>query len=107
MLTFDKLVFKDNGDGTVTVTMPDSYPIQMAFPKQDDGPGSIKLTVSQPAAPAIIAGEAPPRRSDKITAPETKITLDEVTGQDGKVLETTGDLALSGLEGKLPGHQDR
>ena len=48
LLTFDKLVFKDNGDGTVTVTMPDSYPIQMAFPKQDDGPGSITLTVSQP-----------------------------------------------------------
>ena len=98
LLTFDKLVFKDNGDGTVTVTMPDSYPIQMAFPKQDDGPGSIKLTVSQPGA-AIIAGGSATETSYKITAPETKITLDEVTGQDGKVLETTGDLALSGLEG--------
>lgn len=97
-VTFDKLTFTDNGDGTVTVTMPESYPLQMAFPKQDDGPGSVKLTVSQPGA-AIIAGGSASETSYKITAPETKITLDEVTDQDGTVLETTGDLGLTGLEG--------
>ncbi len=95
---FDKLTFTDNGDGTVTVTMPESYPLQMAFPKQDDGPGSVKLTLSQPGA-AIIAGGSASETSYKFTAPEMKITLDEVTDQDGKVLDTKGDLALTGLEG--------
>lgn len=98
LVTFDKLTFSDNGDGTVTVTMPDSYPVQMAFPKQDDGPGSVKLTVSLPGA-TIVAGGSANETSYRITAPETKITLDEVTDQDGKVLDTKGDLALTGLEG--------
>lgn len=98
LVTFDKLTFKDNGDGTVTVTMPESYPLQMAFPKQEDGPGSLKLTVSQPGA-AIIAGGSASETSYKITAPEMKITLDEVTDQDGKLLETTGNLGLTALEG--------
>lgn len=97
-VTFDKLTFTDNGDGTVTVTMPESYPLQMAFPKQDDGPGSVKLTVSQPGA-AIIAGGSATETSYKITAPDTRISLDEVTDQAGKVLDTKGDLALTGLEG--------
>lgn len=47
-VSFDKLTFTDNGDGTVTVAMPESYPIQMAFPDQGEGPGSMKLTVGQP-----------------------------------------------------------
>jgi len=98
LVTFDKLMFTDNGDGTVTVTMPESYPVQMAFPKQDDGPGSMKLTVNLPGA-AIIAGGSATETSYKITAPETKIILDEVTDQDGKALDTKGDLGLTGLEG--------
>lgn len=98
LVTFDKLTFTDNGDGTVTVTMPESYPVQMAFPKQDDGPGSMKLTVNLPGA-AIIAGGSATETSYKITAPETKIILDEVTDQDGKALDTKGDLGLTGLEG--------
>lgn len=97
-VTFDKLSFTDNGDGTVTVAMPESYPMQLAFPAQGDGPGSVKLTVSQPGA-VIVAGGSADQTSYKMTAPTMKITLDEVTDQGGKVLDTKGDLALTGLEG--------
>ncbi len=97
-VVFDKLSFTDNGDGTVTVAMPESYPMQLAFPTQDDGPGSVKLTVSQPGA-VIIAGGNADQTSYQMTAPTMTITLDEVTDQSGKVLDTKGDLALTGLEG--------
>ena len=33
LVTFDKLTFADNGDGTVTVTMPESYPVQITATK--------------------------------------------------------------------------
>jgi Uncharacterized protein conserved in bacteria (DUF2125) len=97
-VTFDKLVFTDNGDGTVTVTMPESYPIQMAFPKSDDGPGAIKLTVSQPGT-VIVAGGSATDTSYKITAPTMTVTLDEVTDETGKVLDTEASMAMTEVAG--------
>jgi Uncharacterized protein conserved in bacteria (DUF2125) len=97
-ISFDKLSFTDNGDGTVAVKMPDSYPLAMSFPKATDGPGSIKLTVQQPGA-AIIAGGSATETSYAFTAPTTTITLDEVTDTTGKVLDTKADLALTAVTG--------
>jgi hypothetical protein len=93
-ITFDKLTFADNGDGTVTVTMPESYPIQMAFPSQDDGPGSMKLTVTQPGM-AIVAGGSATETSYDFTLPAVTIKLDEVTDETGKVLDADGDLTMT------------
>ncbi len=97
-VSFDSLTFTDNGDGTVTVAMPESYPIQMAFPDKGDGPGSIKLTVSQPGA-VIVAGGSATETSYQITAPTTAIVLDEVTDENGKVLDTKVDVALTEVTG--------
>ena len=97
-VTFDKLTFKDNGDGTVTVTMPDSYPIQMAFPKSEDGPGAIKLTVSQPGT-VIVAGGSATETSYQITAPTMTVTLDEVTDETGKVLDTEASMVMTEVAG--------
>lgn len=97
-VTFDKLVFTDNGDGTVTVTMPDSYQLAMAFPAQEDGPGSLKLTISQPGA-KVIAGGSATETSYDFSAPQVAMTLDEVTDETGKVLDTTGDLAMTEVTG--------
>lgn len=93
-VTFDKLSFKDNGDGTVTVTMPESYPVQMAFPAEGDGPGSMKLTVTQPGM-AIVAGGSATETSYDFTAPSVTVKLDEVTDQGGKVLDTKADMVMT------------
>ncbi len=93
-VSFDKLVFTDTGDGTVTVTMPDSYPLQMAFPQQADGPGSLKVTISQPGA-KVVAGGSAAETSYNLTAPQVTMTLDEVTDETGKVLDTKADLAMT------------
>ena len=93
-VSFDKLSFKDNGDGTVTVTMPESYPIQMAFPPQEDGPGSMKLTVTQPGM-TIVAGGSATETSYAFDAPTVTVKLDEVTDESGKVLDTEADLTMT------------
>jgi hypothetical protein len=97
-VTFDRLVFTDNGDGTVTVAMPESYPLQMAFPKSDDGPGAIKLTVAQPGA-VIVAGGSATDTSYQISAPTMTVTLDEVTDEAGKVLDTEASMVMTEVAG--------
>lgn len=98
-VTFDKLTFTDNGDGTVTVAMPESYPIAMAFPDKGEGPGSMKLTVSQPGAKIVAAGSATETSYD-ISAPSTTVKLDEVTDETGTKLDTQAELAMTELAGK-------
>jgi len=92
--TIDQMAFKDNGDGTVTVTMSDSYPISLAFPAENDGPSSLKLTVTQPGLKITAAGSAAETSYD-FAAPVILLKLDEVTGADGQALDTQADLALT------------
>lgn len=98
-ITFDKLTFSDNGDGTVTVTMPESYPIQMAFRDTEDGPGTMKLTVVQPGM-TIVAGGSATETSYDFTAPNVTITLDEITDEGGTVLDTEADMTMTEATGK-------
>lgn len=98
-VSFDKLTFKDNGDGTVTVTMPETYPVQMAFPTKGEGPGSMKLTVVQPGM-SVVAGGSATETSYDFTAPSVTITLDEITDEGGKVLDTKADMVMTGATGK-------
>jgi Uncharacterized protein conserved in bacteria (DUF2125) len=97
-INFDKLVFADNGDGTVTVTMPDSYPMQMAFPEQEDGPESIKLTVNQPDM-VVIAGGSATETNYQFTAPQVTVTLDEAKDEAGVVQDVKGDLTMVEVTG--------
>jgi hypothetical protein len=93
-ISFDKLTFTDNGDGTVTVGMTESYPLALAFPDEGDGPGSMKLTVSQPGM-TIVAGGSASETSYDFTAPSVTIKLDEITDEDGKALDTQADMVLT------------
>ncbi len=97
-VSFDKLVFTDNGDGTVTVTVPDSYPMQLAFPDQEDGPESIKLTVNQPDM-VVIAGGSSTETNYQFTAPQVTVTLDEAKDEAGVVQDVKADMALVEVTG--------
>jgi Uncharacterized protein conserved in bacteria (DUF2125) len=98
-VSFSKLTFKDNGDGTVSVTMPDTYPMAMAFPAGGEGPSSIKLTVSQPDM-LITAGGSAAETSYAFSAPTAAIKLDEIKDETGKVVDAQGDLAMSAFTAK-------
>lgn len=98
---FDKLAFTDNGDGTVTVAMPKSFPMNMAFPPEVGGnnPGTLKLTVSQPGM-TIVAGGSATETNYEFTAPASTIILDEVTDAAGKALDTKAELVMAEVAGK-------
>jgi hypothetical protein len=91
----DSIVFADNGDGTVTVTMSESYPMTLAFPADSEGPSAMKLTVNQPGF-SIIAGGSATETSYDFTAPTVSVVLDEVKDQAGTVLDTKADITLTG-----------
>jgi hypothetical protein len=90
------LVFTDNGDGTVAVTVPDSYPIMLAFPPSEDGPASISLMVSQPGL-AITAGGSATETSYDFDAPAISVVVTEVKDKSGAVLDTKGDVSLTNV----------
>ena len=98
-ITFDTLSFTDNGDGTVSVAMPESYPIAMTFPEKGEGPGSIKVTVSQPGA-KIVAGGSATETSYDIAAPTTTVKLDEITDVGGEKLDSQAELVLTDMAAK-------
>lgn len=100
-VTFDKVSFKQNGDGTVTVAMPESFPISMAFPPEvaDTNPGTLKLRVSQPGM-TIIAGGSATETSYEFTAPTSTIVLEEVADASGKALDTKAELVMAEAAGK-------
>ena len=92
--TIDKMAFKDNGDGTVAVTMSDTYPLTLAFPEGSDGPSSMKLTVTQPGLVVTAGGSATETKYD-FTAPTVAVTLNEVKDETGTVLDTKADLVVT------------
>ncbi len=92
--TIDKMAFKDNGDGTVAVTMSDTYPLTLAFPQGSDGPSSMKLTVTQPGLVVTAGGSATETKYD-FTAPTVAVTLNEVKDETGTVLDTKADLVVT------------
>ncbi|MBA3908643.1 MAG: hypothetical protein C0524_01905 [Rhodobacter sp.] len=92
--SIDKMNFKDNGDGTVLVTMSDSYPLSLTFPAESDGPSSLKLTVSQPGL-MVTAGGSAAETSYDFAAPTVSVKLDEVKDKDGKVNDTQADLVMT------------
>jgi hypothetical protein len=91
----DNVTFTDNGDGTVDVTMSESYPMSLAFPAEDEGPSAMKLTVNQPGLVITAGGSASETKYD-FTAPTVSVTLDEIKDQAGTVLDTKADLVLTG-----------
>jgi hypothetical protein len=61
--SIDRITFADNGDGTVAVTMSESYPMTLAFPADSEGPSISQALRSPPGdrrpRPAMTS---PPRR---------------------------------------------
>lgn len=52
----DEIRFRDLGDGTVEVTMSDTYPIQMKMPGDGGKTEELNLTISQPGLRMVAGG---------------------------------------------------
>ena len=59
-ITLETVTFTDNGDGTVTVTLPDSFPIKLVIPATEGDATStasdLTIDVNMPGTTIIVSG---------------------------------------------------
>ncbi|MFN3723724.1 MAG: DUF2125 domain-containing protein [Paracoccaceae bacterium] len=97
----DEVRFRDLGNGTVEVTMTDTYTIDMIMP-EDGKTQEINLKLTQPGV-RMIAGGSATRTEYSYSAPS--VSMDMQISEDGTKLADI-DTVLSGLAGRytLDGH---
>lgn len=92
-MALPELTFSENGDGTVSVTVPASYPMIMKV--QEDGEVvDVAMTISQSDLVVTVSGD-PDDTSYDIAATALELSVDEVTSED----QTLSDLAMFELKG--------
>jgi hypothetical protein len=92
----------DKGDGTVEITMSDSYVVTMDLPKTDgeEGRNSAGLSFTQPGL--VVTASGTPEATDyAFSAPSMEIAL---TSVDGKPAAEQGIAAASATISNLTGH---
>ena len=97
--TLKKVSFRDLGDGTVEVTMSDSYPLTVVSPDSETGePTTVTIMISQPGLVLIAGGNADETSYD-FDAPTLTIKLDSVEGMDASDADLTVNATLTGVTG--------
>ncbi len=97
---FETIRFKDNGDGTVGIILPESYPVKLTIPAKgsDTGPSDLTINVAMAGA-TITASGTPEALSYQTDAPEVTIALGEVKPADGSKVDATAEVRLTGVTG--------
>ena len=75
------LTLTENGDGTVTVTTPESYPLSVNLAPTSGEPSAIHIIVSQENMALTVAGE-PEKMTFEFDADHYTFTLDALEGAD-------------------------
>lgn len=89
----------DKGDGTVEITMSDSYTVAMNFPPSGSDPAkSAEILISQPGM-AIVASGTPEATDYAFTAPKLELTLSKLDGKDAAAEGTNVQATLANLAG--------
>ena len=99
--TIDEILFTDAGDGTVEITMSDSYPIEMTIdpPEGSGEPTTVTIEVSQPGAVFTASGDDAETAYDFV-APTIAVALKSIEGVDAEAVDVTAELALVNVSGK-------
>lgn len=92
----DEAVFRDNGDGTVQVTMSDSVPLTMTVPDEDGNPVRIGLQLLQPGLEIIASGDVSATKYD-FTLPELTVKLDSIDSPEP--INLTAEASFANLVG--------
>jgi hypothetical protein len=96
--TIPTLSFKENGDGTVSVTMAEEYPVQLDIRPKNDDPVKVSLAVRQTGL-AMTASGTPDAISYVYSADQVAVDIDEVMAQGAPDTTVAGGLKISGLTG--------
>jgi hypothetical protein len=104
--TIGDINLTENGDGTVTITMADSYPIEMDFTPNFGQPSAISMTVSQDNMNLIVSGD-PDAMVFGIEADRYAIQIDSITGGDSPNVEIEDAMiAMIDLNGRYSVSED-
>jgi hypothetical protein len=96
--TLAEMNFKDNGDGSVDVTMADSYPLVMTFPAKDTGKaGTLNIDISQPGIVMTVSGTTDETSYD-FTVPKMDVKL-AATEEGATAPAFNADIALTNAAG--------
>ncbi len=87
------VVFEENGDGTVTVTMSDTIPMVI----EDEFGGSVKMSVTQSGLDMVVSGDAG-AMNYAISSDRYAISVDEII-EDGAKVDADMRFVLNGLSG--------
>jgi hypothetical protein len=99
--TIETVSFRDQGDGTVGITMSESYPIALTLPSDDPeslGPAQVGLVVTHPGLSMVASGSAT-EPAYAFDAPTLGIRLDSLQGVPADAAQTTAEMALTALKG--------
>jgi hypothetical protein len=94
----DTLDFTDRGDGTVEVTMAESYPMTLTFP-EGEGPEKLTLMVIQPGI-SIIAGGSATETSYDFNAPTVTVKIDEMVIDPPAPQDLIAEMVMTGSTAK-------
>ena len=100
--TIEEMVFTDQGDGTVAITMSENYPISLTFdPPADEAggePTTITIDVTQPGLTILASGDTAETSYD-FTAPTLTIALGSIEGVAAEAIDTTAKAVLTNVTG--------
>ena len=99
--SIDELRFQDQGDGTVAVSMSDTYPINLTIqpPEGGDGPTSLTIEVRQPGIAIVASGNESETAYD-FTGPEITVALTSIEGVEAEAVDLTAEMKLANVTGK-------
>jgi hypothetical protein len=96
--TIETVNLREQGDGTVEVTMSPEYPLTVVTEDPDMGKTTVNMTVRQPDLKVIASGSETDTAYD-LTAPSIKVSVSEVTADD-KPYDLALDIDVTSLVGK-------
>jgi hypothetical protein len=100
--SIDELDFTDNNDGTVDVTLSDSYPMLIKAPAaagvEGSKPTDMKITISQPELVLTASGTTDDMTYD-VDAPTVVAKVEAINGTDSSVNDLTLEATLTNVVG--------
>ena len=101
--SIDELRFTDNGDGTVGVTLSETYPIEMTIDPPEgegtDGPLTLAIQISQPGIAITASGDESETAYD-FNAPSVTMALTGIEGVETEAVDMTAKITLTNTTGK-------
>ena len=91
--TIASITFEENGDGTVSVTMAETFPIMV----EDRSGGTVTMSFEHSGLEMLVSGD-PDAMDYAITADRYAIVIDEIT-EDGETVQGDMRFVMNGLSG--------